>query len=152
MAKTTEVLTGKGVLWHGRKKIKAGDPIPADLSEEVHKSLKANGRIQEVVASRTTASAQLVTFKTANADAEKAEAAVKVLNIEALTKAVQTAKGLRTKAAKAANADKDNTELAVKADEAVAAIVAAETELTDAGTLAETAVRLRLEADILANG
>ena len=160
MAKTVEVWNGKGVLWHGRKKIKAGEEIPASLNADVRKSLKAKGHIKEVVAdeSNTTlgaaigAEAKAEKLEAALAAAKKAEADAKQFDIGKLTKAVQTAKGVRTKAQTAAEADKDNTELAAKAAEADVAVKNAEANLTDANAVAETAVRLRLDADVLANG
>ena len=162
MAEIIEVLEGKGVLWHGRKKVKAGDPIPADLSDKAYKALKAKGRIKEVVAGESGTSTTLTAAKSAEAKAKaldeaenaakSAEAKAKDLDIGKLVKAVQTAKGARTKAVKAAEADKNSAELATKVTEAETAVTDAEAELADANVLAETAVRLRLDADVLANG
>lgn len=218
MANTKQVWDGKGVLWHGRKKIRVGDRIPGGLPLEAHKSLKAKGFIKEVVIEKPDTAILDAAVKAA----EEAEAVVKELDIGKLTKAVQTAKGARTKAQKVVktadgdsgdlaakvgeadeavkaaeakltdaytasdadkdntelvakageaeaavtdaktalteaevavtDADKDNTELADKATEAEAAVTAAEANLADANVLAETAVRLRLDADVLANG
>lgn len=215
MAKTIEVLAGKGVLWHGRKKIRAGEKIPADLNADARKSLRAKGRIVDEVVTTDTdkeiSAAMGEEIKAQKLDeavtaARVAEVAAKRLDIkeltkavqtamgvsdeakrvvgartDRLTKAVQTAKGLRTKAQNVYDADSDNGVLATKVDEAEealttaeaaltnaataeegkalatkageanAAVVTAETELTDAHAAHETAVRLRVEADKLAN-
>ena len=118
-----EVWAGPGTLSMGRRKITVGDPIPKELADEARKSLRAKGKIvDEVVADVVdlSALAKDAVIAADMAQAESEEAMNRLGDLSA-----------KANADKAKASDKEAFKVAEK----------------EASALAETAARLRMEAD-----
>lgn len=166
---TQEVWVGPGVLSLGRRtKIMPGDPVPAELGKEARESLRAKGKITDEVVDEVAVvdvEALIAKADAARAESEEAMTALGELSnaVKDAGKAVATAKTTNTKAEKAAAADGATDAVKASAVKASEALAAAETDHTvakdmktaaseDAAKLAETAARLRVDADVAVNG
>ena len=162
--KTREVWAGPGVLSMGRRKIAIGDPIPKELESKARKSLRAKGMIVDEVVEPEDEPVNLVSAALNASDAAddaeklakdaKAKAGKMAKEVEEATDAISTAKGLNIKAQKAAKADgatdkvkQAAVDTAKTLEDAQADLERLKAALPDVDTLAENAVRLRMEAD-----